>query len=77
MATSLAGRGAHPGHIRALLKELSGAQATVTVAGAGRSLPFAWQHGGKQGAVETPDIFNYMVEHALEPLVRSWVRFRF
>ncbi|CAK0804474.1 unnamed protein product, partial [Prorocentrum cordatum] len=28
--------------------------------------------GGKQGGVDTPDLFNSMVESALEPVIQSW-----
>ena len=45
----------------------------MQIPGAGCSQPFNFLKGGKQGAVETPDIFNAMVETCLEPLVHSWV----
>ena len=34
---------------------------------------FNFEQGGKQGGVETPDIFNCCLEMIMSPLIESWV----
>ena len=40
--------------------------------GAGESLPFEFNSGGRQGGVETPDCFNAVIEDALDDVILSW-----
>ena len=35
---------------------------------------FDFLKGGKQGGVDTPDLFNVVVEYLLENLIESWTR---
>ena len=65
-------RGMHPQLVRAILREVSGMSGKVFLPGAGLSEPCPFQRGGKQGGVETPEVFNIMMEYALEPSVASW-----
>ena len=44
----------------------------IELPGAGRSEQFLLQRGGKQGGVETPEVFNILTEAALQPVVVSW-----
>ena len=55
VATALLARGASPLLVAAHMRELAGLRATMSIAGAGETLPFAYSKGGKQGGVETPD----------------------
>ena len=71
LGQSLLGRGAHPDLARALLREVSCMTCRVNFPCAGQSEAFPLEHGGKQGGVETPEEFNIMTEHALEPIVSA------
>ena len=42
---------------------------TITILGAGKSEAFPLERGGKQGGVETPEVFNRMIEYALGSVV--------
>ena len=44
----------------------------IELPGAGHSECFPLEQGGKQGGVETPEVFNIMVEAALESTTLSW-----
>jgi hypothetical protein len=44
----------------------------IHVPGAGHSESFPFERGGRQGGMETPEVFNIMIECLLEPLVASW-----
>ena len=66
-------RGAHPHLVRAFLQEVTGFSCCISLPGAGLSEEFAFELGGKQGGIETPDVFNVLMEHALEVLVARWV----
>ena len=44
----------------------------MTLAGIGTSKSFSYRRGGWQGGVNTPDEFNNVIEHIMEPLVASW-----
>ena len=77
LAECLVRRGVCPGLIAVILQELKGLKATMHIPGAGKCRPFDFQHGGRQGGVETPDVFNAMMEDALDEVVRSWNSCRF
>ena len=72
MQKALLGRGAHPDLVRAILREVSFMSGRISIQGAGMSNVFPFERGGKQGGVETPEVFNVMIEYALEPLVAHW-----
>ena len=72
MTKCLLRRGVHPQLVRAILREVSGMSGNIFLPGAGLSESFPFQCGGKQGGVETPEVFNIMMEYALEPLVANW-----
>ena len=58
--------------ILSLMAELSGCTARISIPGAGSSDDFPLERGGKQGGVETPDLFNILMEQIVSPLVSSW-----
>jgi len=62
MQSALLGRGAHPNLVRAVMREVSHMLCTIQIAGAGTSDDFPLERGGKQGGVETPEIFNSMMD---------------
>eukprot|EP00973_Karenia_brevis_P017811 2447523-Karenia_brevis.AAC.1 len=70
--TALQKRGLHPTLIRALMSEMSNLEATVTIPGATESEPIRYDRGGRQGGVDTPFIFNQVVDAALEETVQHW-----
>ena len=72
VAHSLKRRGMSNGTVARILQELYDLQGILTVPGAGDTKPFPYTLGGKQGAVETPDVFNLVVEDVMEPVVRKW-----
>lgn len=65
-------RGAKPGVVAAHLRELTGLRAFITLPGIGDTDQFDYSKGGKQVGMETPDEWNALIEHMLEPLVASW-----
>ena len=76
LANALIQRGLHPTMVRALLREVSHMTCRITLPGTDPSDSFEMHVGGKQGGVETSELFNAMIEHALEPLVIAWKRDR-
>ena len=72
LGRSLQNSGIHPELVACLLRELVGCSAAITLPGAGRSKTFPFQRGGKQVGVETPDLFNIIMDALMSPLVRSW-----
>ena len=64
--------GMHPANVLSLMQELAGVKGRISILGAGTSEQFPFCKGGKQGGVDTPDIFNAMIEAAFAPMVRSW-----
>ena len=38
----------------------------------GQTARFPFEKGGKQGGVETPDMWRALVDFVMEPLVRAW-----
>ena len=57
--------------------QLTGVQATMQIAGKGPSKGFAFTSGGKQGGVETPDLFNAVMEYLMKPLAETWTKRKF
>ena len=72
LARILTARRMHPNLVRAILREISFMRCNITLPGASPSDRFKMQAGGKQGGVETPELFNLMVEYALDPSVVRW-----
>eukprot|EP00973_Karenia_brevis_P078235 10863289-Karenia_brevis.AAC.1 len=64
--------GVPAGLIAALMRELRGLQADMTVAGLGTTPCFAFQRGGRQGGVETPLLFTLIMDYVMGPLVKRW-----
>ena len=72
ISNALSSRGC-PDHLTCrFVWELTGIHAVITLPGAGTTEPFEFNRGGKQGGVETPDAWNAIMDHLLEPLVISW-----
>eukprot|EP00959_Pyramimonas_sp_CCMP1952_P394581 8267413-Pyramimonas_sp.AAC.1 len=61
-------RGLRPQLSAALPNELVGPRAAVKMADANSSSYFPYERGGRRGGVETPDLFNALMEAALEDL---------
>ncbi len=72
MREALCLRGLHPTISRAAMRELSGMRCSISMLGKEPSERFNMETGGKQGGVETPEVFNAMIEWALDPLAQSW-----
>ena len=72
MPTALAARGLQAGSVAILMRELTGVSAVLEIPSAGVTKMFPYTRGGKQGAVETPDVWNSLVEFCMEPLIPSW-----
>ena len=70
--SALLGRGVHASDTHAVLQELHEEKGRIRVQGVGCAEQFAFSSGGKQGGVETPDLFNILMEHILSPLIRQW-----
>ncbi|CAK0809472.1 unnamed protein product, partial [Prorocentrum cordatum] len=68
----LLNKGLHPNLVRAMLREMSILFCSMVLPGMLASDSFPLEVGGKQGGVETLELFNCMVEFVLEPLVPSW-----
>jgi len=62
MQAALLGRGAHPEHVRAIMREVSHMLCRVAIPDAGSSEDFPLECRGNQGGVETPQVFNAMIE---------------
>ncbi|CAK0847987.1 unnamed protein product [Prorocentrum cordatum] len=72
MQDSLLARGVTARDVALLMGDLTGLRARITLPLAGTSEPFLFAKGGKQGGVETPDEWNCMTEHLMEPVVEKW-----
>ena len=46
----------------------------ILLQGVGTTDDFPFESGGKQGGIETPEVFNFMIEFALEAVDASWKR---
>lgn len=68
----LLARGVSLGVVAAILQELTFLEGVMQVPGAGETEYFPFTKGGRQGGVETPDIFNTTIEAALEDTVKRW-----
>ena len=58
-----------------LMKQLFNKRATLLIPGAGETDEFAYNKGGWQGGINTPDEFNCMIQHYLADEVDSWNAF--
>eukprot|EP00973_Karenia_brevis_P026651 3676558-Karenia_brevis.AAC.1 len=67
-------RGLPASLVAVLMREVSDMKAILSIPGAGDTYPFEFQRGGKQGGVETPDEWNWLIEETLEPVVDKWTR---
>ena len=61
---ALSGRGLNAHMIGNLMREISGFGAKTTLPNAASCPWFSFSKGGKQGGVETPDVFNMLIEAA-------------
>lgn len=77
IAESMSQRGVSAGVTAAHLRELTGLHAFITLPGVGDTQKFCYSRGGKQGGLETPDQWNALVDHMLEPVVVSWTMRKF
>ena len=55
-----------------VVRELSCMKARLTLPGCAPSEYFDFLRGGKEGGVDTPDIFAAVMEYILEPCVQEW-----
>ncbi len=72
IGNALRRRGASDGDCAVLMRELTGLQAVISLAGVGTTPPFPYSRGGKQGGVETPLEWLTMIDELLENLVVAW-----
>ncbi len=72
IAESLTARGIHPQLVANFIRELFDVNAIISVPRAGETPPFPFTKGGRQGGTETPDTFNTVVDHLIEPVVQKW-----
>ena len=72
MADILSRRGLHPNLVRAIMREVSFMKCNISLPGVDACDRFDMQTGGKQGGVETPTLFNAMIDSILLPVVKSW-----
>jgi hypothetical protein len=54
------------------MQELTAEQARITLPHAGTKEPFEFSKGGKQGGIETPDLWRTMLDHVLCSLAHRW-----
>ena len=58
---------------RVILEELSGLEARATLPGADPwGQPWEYTRGGREGGVDTPSLFNMIMEERLEDIVEGW-----
>ena len=72
MARSLLARGVHPRLVHAVMMEYMDLRARVKLADADPTDFFSYSKAGGQGGVETPEVFNIMMEALASPVVESW-----
>eukprot|EP00973_Karenia_brevis_P046696 6478738-Karenia_brevis.AAC.1 len=65
-------RGVPAALVAAVMAEYVDLRAEMAVSGVGSTEPFPFQKGGRQGGVETPSLFNIILDYMLEPLVDTW-----
>eukprot|EP00973_Karenia_brevis_P039513 5453730-Karenia_brevis.AAC.1 len=58
----------------ALLQELVEVYADAEVHGVARVQNIRVNKGGRQGGTETPNMWNWLLEHVLKSLVETWNR---
>ena len=74
IARALRWRGVHPGTIFNIMRELSFVEARMSLPGCDPTEYFKFLRGGKQGGVDTPDIFTVVMEFVLGNSVHAWER---
>jgi len=72
LAVALMHAGAPTYLVAAVMEEFYDLVAQMSVAGIGSTREFAYHKGGRQGGVETPPIWNIIMDFLLGPLVRKW-----
>eukprot|EP00973_Karenia_brevis_P071447 9925890-Karenia_brevis.AAC.1 len=72
IADSLLALGVHPVLVLALAREYCQLKARVKIADADFSDFLPFRRGGRQGGVETPEVFNVMIESAAGAVVDTW-----
>lgn len=72
MAKALNARGVHPNLVRAVMLEYLDLRVRVKLADADPTDYFSYSKAGRQGGVETPELFNIMMEALASALVASW-----
>lgn len=72
MQTALTRGGLSANTLRALMREVSNFKASITIPGCGSGPEFDMESGGHQGGIQTPDIWNNLLEVILEPLIKIW-----
>ena len=70
-------QGVHPILAKAILMEYTHLEANVTIADAPPTPYFSFSQGGRQGGVETPALFNIILESVLAELIASWTSRKF
>eukprot|EP00973_Karenia_brevis_P083246 11542727-Karenia_brevis.AAC.1 len=60
--------------IAAVMREFVDLSAEMSVKGLGTTGPFPFLRGGRQGGVETPQIFTMIVDYIMGPLTDEWDR---
>ena len=69
---ALQSRNVDPWTTRAILREYLDLKARVSIADSGSSSFFSYRRGGRQGGVETPDLFVFLLDGIMEPIVQQW-----
>ncbi len=72
ISEALLARGVSPLDVGLHMRELTALTATITLPFVGSTAPFAFNKGGKQGGIETPDEWRAVVDYIMEPIVISW-----
>eukprot|EP00959_Pyramimonas_sp_CCMP1952_P450125 9425033-Pyramimonas_sp.AAC.1 len=76
LSQALLARVVHPRMAAALLRELSNMRCNIALPGADPCERFPLEKGGKQGGVETPELFNIMLEVVFADAFEKWRRAR-
>ena len=64
-----------PAHLRkVILEELAGLRCSASLPGATPSQYCPYSKGGREGGVDTPSLFNLLLEERLDEVVRGWTR---
>ena len=74
IAEALCSRGVHPKLVYAILLEYLDLRARVKLADSDPTDYFHYSKAGRQGGVETPELFNLMMEGAASSIATSWTQ---